>query len=143
MQQGPRSVNVTFACFRYVLATMKKLIFAVTLMIVLAFGAMAADVSGKWMAQVPGRGGQGTRDVTFTLKAEGEKLTGSMTSFQGMEIPISDGKVTGDNVSFAVTQERGGNTVKQTYAGTVAGDELKLKVEGGRGPQEMVAKRQK
>jgi hypothetical protein len=121
----------------------KKLIFAVTLMIVLAFGLFAADVTGKWTAQVPGRGGQGTRDVTFTLKADGANLTGSMTGFQGNEIPITEGKVTGDNVSFVIVQERNGNTMKQSYSGAVSGDELKLKVEGGRGPQEMTAKRAK
>src|SRR5438477_8044314 len=108
----------------------KKLIFAVTLMFVLAFGALAADVSGKWMAQVPGRGGQ-AREVTFTLKAEGDKLTGSMTGGQGAEIPLTEGKVSGDTVSFATSQDRGGQTIKQTYTGTVAGDEIKFKREGG------------
>ena len=121
----------------------KKLIFAVTLMFVLAFAALAADVTGKWVAQVPGRGGQ-TREVTFTLKAEGDKLTGSMTGFQGMEIPLTEGKAGGDAISFVTVQERNGNTMKSTYSGTVAGDEIKFKVEGGRGgPVEYVAKKAK
>ena len=121
----------------------KKLIFAVTLMFVLAFAALAADVTGKWVAQVPGRGGQ-TREVTFTLKAEGDKLTGSMTGFQGMEIPLAEGKAGGDAISFVTVQERNGNTMKSTYSGTVAGDEIKFKVEGGRGgPVEYVAKKAK
>ena len=121
---------------------MKKLIFATTLLIGLSLVAMAADATGKWNASVPGRGGQ-ARDVTFTLKAEGDKLTGSMTGFQGAEVPISDGKVTGDNISFATVIERGGNTIKQTYAGTVVGDEIKFKREGGQQPIEFTAKRAK
>ena len=33
----------------------------------------AADVTGKWTAEVKGRGGQ-TREVSMNLKADGEKL---------------------------------------------------------------------
>jgi len=122
---------------------MKKLIFAATLLMAMSLAAMAADVSGKWTAQVPGRGGQ-MADVTFTFKAAGDSLTGSMTGFQGAEVPISDGKVTGDNISFTTTIERGGNTFKQNYTGTVKGDEIQMKREGGRGgPIEFVAKRAK
>jgi hypothetical protein len=40
--------------------------------------------------------------------------------------------------------ERGGNTIKQTYTGKVAGDEIKFKREGGQGaPREFTAKRAK
>ena len=90
---------------------------------------------------MPGRDGQ-TREQTFTLKADGDKLTGSMTGMQGQEIPITDGKISGDNISFVVTMERGGNTMKWNYSGTVAGDEMKMKREGGQGqPREFVAKK--
>ena len=40
--------------------------------------AQAADITGKWTAQVPGRDGQ-TSEQTFTFKVEGEKLTGTTT----------------------------------------------------------------
>jgi hypothetical protein len=100
--------------------------------------AFAADVTGKWTAQIPARGGE-TRESTITLKAEGEKLTGTMSSQQG-ERPISDGKVTGDTISFSVETQRG----KQTYTGAVAGDEIKFKREGGQGQaREFTAKRAK
>jgi len=121
---------------------MKKLIFAATLLIALSFVALAADATGKWTAQVPGQGGQ-LRDVTITLKADGEKLTGSMTGRQG-DIPISDGKVSGDVVSFVTVIERGGNSFKQSFSGKVEGDEIKFKREGGQGqPIEFTAKRSK
>src|SRR5438477_9622822 len=108
---------------------MKKFLFATTLLTAFTLAAMAADVSGKWTAQVPGRGGQNV-ETTFTFKASGDSLTGSMTGFQGMEVPISDGKVSGDNISFVTTIERGGNTFKQNYTGTVKGDEIQMKREG-------------
>jgi len=122
---------------------MKKFLKAATLLIAFSLAALAADPSGKWTAQVPGRGGQ-TREVTFTLKAAGDTLTGSMTGFQGNEIPIADGKVAGDTVTFSTVVERNGNTTKTSYTGAVSGDEIKFKTEGGRGgPQEFVAKKAK
>ena len=106
--------------------------------------AWAADVSGKWTAQVPGRGGQ-TRETTFTFKAEGNKLTGTVSGMQG-DNPISDGKIDGDNISFTVALSAGGNEIKLLYKGKVAGDEIKFTRtrEGGDQPgQEFTAKRAK
>jgi hypothetical protein len=106
----------------------------------------AADINGKWTAQVPGRQGN-TQETTFTLKVEGDKLTGSVSGRQG-ETPITDGKVSGDEISFTVTRERQGNTIKQIFKGKVAGDEIKFTRtnEGGQGdrpPVEFTAKRAK
>jgi hypothetical protein len=105
--------------------------------------AQAADVSGKWVAQVPGRDGQ-TRETTFNLKAEGEKLTGTMSGRQG-DVAIADGKVKGDELSFDVTMTFGGNTVKVDYTGKAAGDEIKFKRhrEGSEQSTEFTAKRSK
>jgi len=106
--------------------------------------AWAADVSGKWTAQVPGRGGQ-TREQTFTLKAEGTKLTGSVSGMQG-DTPISDGKIDGDNISFVTVVKFNDNEFKLVYKGKVSGDEIKFTRtrEGGDQPgQEFTAKRAK
>ena len=106
--------------------------------------AMAADVSGKWTAQVPGRGGQ-TNESTFTFKVDGDKLTGTVSGRQG-EIPISDGKVSGDDISFTTTVSRGGNEFKVNYKGKISGDEIRFTRvrEGGQGqPAEFTAKRVK
>ena len=120
-----------------------KIILVLTLIAAMATLAVAADITGKWVAQVPGRDGQ-TREVAFTFKADGDKLTGSTTGRQGQEIPISDGKISGDTISFTVTMTFGDNTVKQNYTGKVAGDEIQMKREGGQGPaREFVAKRAK
>jgi hypothetical protein len=106
--------------------------------------AAAADLTGKWVAQVPGRDGQ-TRETTFNFKAEGEKLTGTVSGRQG-DNPISDGKIKGDEISFTVAFNVQGNDVKFLYKGKVAGDDIKLSRtrEGGdQPPQEFVAKRAK
>ena len=105
-----------------------------------AIAAFAADVTGKWAAQVPGR--NGNQDVTFTFNQSGDSLTGSMTTARG-EQQISEGKVDGDNISFVISIEARGNTFKQEYKGTVAGDEIKFTRSGGRGnPIEFTAKKQ-
>jgi hypothetical protein len=89
-----------------------------------AVAAFAADVTGKWTAQVPGRGGQ-TREVTFNLKADGEQLTGTITTPRG-DTDISDGKVNGDQISFAQTMEFNGNSMKIVYKGKVSGDSIEF-----------------
>src|ERR1700730_10148633 len=117
----------------------KILLLAVTLL-TFTLALWAADVSGKWTAQVPGRSGN-MRDVTFMFKASGENLTGTMSGRNG-DIQISDGRVSGDSVSFSVTQEFGGNSVKQTFNGKVTGGEIMFKREGGQGGAiEFLAKR--
>lgn len=104
----------------------------------LSLAAFAGDVTGKWTAQVPGRQGQ-TRETTFNFKAEGDKLTGTVSGQQGDQ-PISEGKITGDTITFVRESQRG----KQSFTGTVAGDEIKFKRTMGEGPaQEFVAKRAK
>lgn len=115
----------------------------IALLTCLAAAAMfAADATGKWSAEVAGRGGQ-TRTVTMSLKADGAKLTGTVGGPQG-DTEITDGKVDGDTITFTVTREFQGNSMKVNYTGKVAGDEIKFKSEmagGQRPPQEFTAKR--
>ena len=103
---------------------MRRLITTSFLVGLLALTALAADVNGKWTAQVQGRNGQ-TRDVTFNLKADGNTLTGTVTTPRG-DSDISDGKIDGDQISFTQTMEFNGNTVKLMYKGQVSGDEIKF-----------------
>lgn len=117
---------------------MTKSIFLILTLAFTSLCALAADISGKWTAQVPGRGGE-PQETTFTFKVDGGALTGMMVVPQG-ERPLSEGKVSGDSVSFAVETQRG----KMQYTGTVTGDEIKFKREGGQGQaREFVAKRVK
>jgi len=106
--------------------------------------AWAADVNGKWIGQVPGRGGQ-TRETTFNLKAEGDKLTGTVSGMQG-DNPISDGKISGDDISFTLKVSFQGNEIKFLYKGKVSGDEIKFtrtREGGDQPPTEFTAKRAK
>lgn len=101
----------------------------------------AADIDGKWTAQVEGR--NGTRTQTLMLKADGNKLTGSMEGGRGGSTEISNGVIDGDNVSFSIVREFGGNQITQQYKGTLSNGELKLTMSGGRrGDVELTFKKQ-
>lgn len=108
---------------------------------IFAAAAWAADVTGKWVAQVPGR--NGNQEMTMNLKQDGSALTGTISGGRGDQT-ISDGKVEGDNVSFVINVEFQGNKIAQNYKGTVSGSEIKFTREvAGRGnPVEFTAKKQ-
>jgi hypothetical protein len=110
---------------------MKYKILAIgAVLLICVASALAADVTGKWVAQVQGR--QGTQEYTFNFKQEGTKLTGTLTTPRG-ENPLSEGKVEEDNISFVQTMSFGGNEMKFVYKGTISGDEIKFTrtMEGG------------
>jgi hypothetical protein len=124
----------------------RVVILSAILVLAAATLALAANVDGKWVAQVPGQGGN-TREVTFNFKAEGDKLTGTMSGRPGQpDVQITDGTVKGDDISFTQTVNAQGNTIKLVYKGKVSGDEIKFTrtVEGmDRPPSEFTAKRAK
>jgi hypothetical protein len=80
-------------------------------------------------------------DYTFMFKADGAKLTGTVTTQFG-ETPIENGQVSGDEISFEQNLEFGGNAMKFLYKGKVAGDEIKFtRAREGGEPREFTAKR--
>ncbi len=125
-------------------AMTRNLFVVVVTMVLLASGALAADVTGTWVAQVPGRDGN-MMETTFVFKQAGEALTGSMENQFGQR-EISDGKVSGEDVVFNVYIEFSGNKMTLAFTGKVAGGEIKFKRErkgGDAGPSnaEFVAKK--
>jgi len=112
-------------------------VFAVALLTTL--NLFAENVTGTWKGSYPGRDGQ-TRESTFVLKAEGEKLTGTVSSRRG-ESEIKDGTIKGDDINFSVVRNLGGNDVTVKYKGKVVGDAIQFKVEAGERSYEMTAKR--
>ena len=123
------------------MTTKLRALMTVAAVAVFAAAALAADVSGKWKAAFETPDGQ-TRTNTFTFKAEGEKLTGTVSGQAG-EAPIQDGKVSGDTITFSVVRNFGGQEVTLSYTGKVSGDQIQFTVSfGGQGEFQMTAKRQ-
>src|SRR5215475_8259870 len=75
---------------------MKKLLIAAAgLSILPALAFAQGGAAGKWTGEQQGRGG--TQPVTLELKADGGKLTGTMTTGQNA-VQISDGTVDGSKI---------------------------------------------
>jgi hypothetical protein len=109
--------------------------------------ALAADISGKWKAEFELPDGQKATN-TFTFKVDGEKVTGSVfSSLSGNEAAIQDGTLKGDDLSFSITRNLGGQDAKFRYTGKVKGEEIALTSAGDVGGQsfeiQMTAKREK
>jgi len=111
----------------------KNLLLIIAVMTGVSSLALAADIDGKWTAEVPGRGGN-TQTQTLTLKASGSSLMGSLEGGRGGAVDISNGTIDGNNVSFQVVREFNGNQITQQYKGTLSSTgELTLTVSGGGG----------
>lgn len=116
-------------------------LWAFALLTIFAFAASAADVNGKWKAEYQTPDGQ-TRTSIMTFKVDGDKLTGTVASQRG-EAQISDGKVSGDEISFSVVRNFNGNEFKMQYKGKVEGNTIKFNVSFGEDRNfEMTAKRE-
>ncbi len=93
-----------------------------------ATASAAADANGTWKWKFGRPDGQQI-ELTLTLKADGEKLTGEVALPMGDKIAIKDGVFRNDEVSFTTEIERNGNTFKTKYKGKVDGDTIKGKTE--------------
>jgi len=87
----------------------------------MGFTAWAADINGKWSAAFHTGGGDEKYVYTFTLN--GETLTGTAKNERG-EVAITDGKVTGDDITFVETLKTNNGPFKILYVGKISGDQI-------------------
>jgi len=114
----------------------RRSLLTLTLVLGLAVSALAADLNGKWSGSVETP--NGPLELTYEFKAEGETLSGTVTSAMG-SLPISNGKVTGDVLTWDVALDSG----KITHEAKVntTGDEIAVKATGDWGVAEYVVKK--
>jgi len=108
--------------------------------VLIATSAAAADIDGKWKGMV------GQSEITFELKAVGEKLTGTLNNAAAAGVvELKDGKINGNDVSFHVVRTLNDAETKVEWTGKLAGDELKLQraAAGGNAATEVITKRLK
>jgi hypothetical protein len=106
--------------------------------------------AGKWNASIDTPNGPVAFVLEFLVDAAG-KLTGSMQNEFIGSIPIKDGAIKGNALSFKLSFDGGPNgTMNISYTGTVKGDDLELKSKfegappgGGPAEQSFVAHRSK
>jgi hypothetical protein len=117
---------------------MKK--FALLLLVLLyAVPARAADVDGKWSGSIETP--MGDIMVGFEFKADGAMLTGSTTSLDGSAVPIKNGKIEGNKVTFLVSLDFGGMPIDLNYTGIVSPTEIKMTAEFAGMPFEFTVKK--
>ena len=118
---------------------MKVFASAAAALLLLTVSAFAADVDGKWTGSVSTPNGD--FPVSFSFMADGMMLNGSMAGPDGNDIAIKDGMIDGANISFWLSLDFGGNTIKLTYKGVVATDQIKISGDADGMPFEFVVKK--
>jgi hypothetical protein len=122
--------------------TRRILLATAVLCVIFAGAVLAADISGNWSGTM--QMGDNPLDLTFVFKQDGEKLTGTVATPSG-DLPLSEGKVVGDKISFFVMADMGGTPTKFIIEGTIKGDEITIatKTDAGEDYGSMVLKRLK
>jgi hypothetical protein len=125
----------------------KIVLFCMGAVLTMAATVMAADITGKWTAQAQGA------NITLDFKVEGTTLTGTLDNSQMPgAVPIKDGKIDGDNVSFTIVRKFGETEMQILWKGKISGDEIRFKREsagggmgapGGGASEEIIARRAK
>lgn len=84
--------------------------------------------TGNWIWTTSGRNGAADRANVLSIKAEGGKLTGKISApgrdGKPVDSAISEGKVDGETISFAVVRQTASNTNTVLYAGKVSADKI-------------------
>jgi hypothetical protein len=122
---------------------MKRILLSVLLCAIAAFGA---DFSGRWSGTAESRredGSTGTDGVYFDLKQEGTAVTGTGGGPEDV-LPINNGKVDGNTVTFEVAPEgRGVFKVTLTMNGDSMTGHVSREGEGGMPVAKLSLKREK
>ena len=103
--------------------TLNRLMLSLAAALLLLAPAFAADFAGKWTAAIDTQ--IGVQNYTYDLKVEGTKVTGTAKSQNG-ESQIQDGAIKGDEITFVENLDFQGQSLKITYTGKIAGDEIKF-----------------
>jgi len=99
-----------------------------------AGAAFGADISGKWKGSFQG-GPDGAIEQNYAFKVDGEKLTGTMSDPMLGEAKISDGKISGADLSFTVSASGQMGDMKLTFKGKVVNEnEITLTFSFSGGP---------
>jgi hypothetical protein len=90
--------------------------------------ALAADVTGIWVGQMPTRNGE-TVDIAFQFTQNGTKISGKLYG-DYKSSPIVEGLIAGDLVTFVVlAQEQAGNQINDSrlrFTGALKDGEIEL-----------------
>lgn len=93
---------------------MKKITLSIASMFLFALVCLAADLTGTYKGSVSFQDNK--LELTYRLKAEGEKLSGSITSEYG-ELPLMEGKISGNDFTYKIDVGNGPREAKGKFMG--------------------------
>ena len=105
---------------------MRRLLFLVLACATFGGLLLAGDISGTWTGMMAA--GDNQIPLTYKFTQDGAKLTGTVTG-PGGDLPLADGKVEGDKLSFSVMVDMGGQPSKFSSTGTIKGEEIVLETK--------------
>jgi hypothetical protein len=88
--------------------------------LLVAASMLGADVSGNWKGDAFRSDGTWAMEVVLMLKQDQDKVTGTVGTNEDEQVPISNAKMDGNNLTFDVVTDDG--TYKVALA--LAGDEI-------------------
>jgi imidazolonepropionase-like amidohydrolase len=88
----------------------------------------SVDVTGTWDASV--KSPDGETAFTLILKQSGSQVTGELKSEMGTA-SIEDGSVSGNNITFTVSLDIGGQNVEMSFSGTVEENTIEGTIDMG------------
>ena len=125
------------------LSVKTKCMSVVILGLVVVSSVGAADVTGVWSAEFETQ--IGVQKYTYTLKQDGDKITGRANSEiagEKREVELKEGRLQAETVTFVEVFEFQGNEIRIEYKGKVSGDEIQFTRNVGEfATEQFVAKR--
>jgi len=125
----------------------RALLVVSTLLTIASIKAAAPDLTGTWKYVNINQNGE-KREFVFKLKQDDHIVTGTVTTPQGDDIQIKEGKIDDNgNLTFMMKIERDDRTLEIRSSAKLSGDSLKGKTEfpnrdGEKQEQEWEAKRE-
>ena len=107
--------------------------FVVIICLLCAGTLSAADLTGIWVGQIPGRNGQ-LQDIAFKFTQDGTTLGGKLYG-DYQSTPISEGKIEGDQITFVVlAPEQAGNQINRAKLRFTGSITTQASARGTEGP---------
>ena len=89
--------------------------------------SFAADLTGHWLSKTTSPSGS-VRETSLYLTANGETFTGYLSA-RGNNDAITNGKVSGNALSFDIVRDEFGDEKRYSYTGELAGTTLNLQAK--------------
>lgn len=100
---------------------MKKIVLSVVVVVLIAAVCFASTVAGRWSGTI-----EGQYKVAVDIKEEGKGLVAGLISSEIGQVPITGGKIVGDDIIF---KDLSFNGIAFSYIkGKIAGDTMHITV---------------